>query len=77
MKEATGQFVLYEETLKRSPANVDRILLLAVRLAVYVSLFENGIGKILMESHKLRLVVFNSVTEEITQRIPANITEKS
>jgi len=77
LKEAAGQFMLYEEALKRVPAHVDRVLLLAVRLPVYVSLFENGIGKILMESHKLRLVVFDSVKEEITQWIPANVTRKS
>lgn len=77
LKEAAGQFMLYEEALKRVPAHVDRVLLLAIRLPVYVSLFENGIGKILMDSHKLRLVVFDAVTEEITQWVPASITEKS
>ena len=74
LKEALGQFVLYDEALKRSPANADRILLLAVRLPIYVSLFENGIGRILMDSQRLRLIVFDDTTEEITQWIPASIT---
>lgn len=74
LKEAAGQFMLYEEALKRSPANTGRVLYLAVRLRVYASLFVGGIGRILMESHRLRLVVFDEDTEEITQWIPGNDT---
>ena len=77
LKEAAGQFLLYEEALKRSPANVDRVLLLAVRLPIYVSLFENGIGKILLESQRLQLVVFNADEEEITKWIPPTIIQAS
>ena len=77
LKEATGQFVLYAQALMRSPANADRILLLAVRLPIYVSLFENGIGKILLESDTLRLVVFDANTEEIKRWIPENIIKQS
>jgi hypothetical protein len=73
LKEATGQFVLYAQALKRSPANADRTLLLAVRLPIYVALFENGIGKILLESDTLQLVVFDADREEINRWIPENI----
>ena len=75
LKEAAGQFLLYEEALKRSPGNVDRILLLAVRLPIYISLFENGIGKILLESQRLQLVIFDAATEEIKQWIPPTVTQ--
>ena len=70
LKEATGQFVLYEEALKRSPANADRTLYLAIRLRVYASLFVAGIGRILLESNRVQLVVFDEDSEEITQWIP-------
>ncbi len=70
LKEAVGQFVLYEEALRRSPANIDRILYLAIRLRVYTSLFVGGIGRILLESNRVRLVVFDEDSEEITQWIP-------
>ena len=70
LKEAAGQFVLYEEALKRSPANADRTLYLAIRLRVYASLFVAGIGRILLESNRVQLVVFDEDSEEITQWIP-------
>lgn len=77
LKEASGQFMLYEEALKRSPANADRVLYLAVRATVYASLFVGGIGRILLESRRLRLIVFEEETEEIVQWIPANATGTS
>lgn len=70
LKEALGQFVLYEEALKQTPANSDRMLHLAIRQTVYSSLFEEGIGKILLASHRLRLIVFTPDTEEIDLWIP-------
>lgn len=77
LKEAAGQFMLYEEALKRSPVNQDRVLYLAVRLRIYASLFVDVIGRILLESERLRLVVFDEDTEEITQWIPSLATEIS
>ena len=77
LKEATGHFVLYAHALMRSLANADRILLLAVRLPIYVSLFENGMGKILLESDTLQIVVFDANTVEIKRWIPENIIKQS
>lgn len=77
LKEASGQFMLYEEALKRSPANMDRVLYLAVRLRIYASLFVTGIGSILLESHRLRLIIFDEDREEITKWIPSNDTGPS
>ena len=70
LKEAAGQFVLYEEALKRSPANADRSLYLGIRLRVYASLFVGGIGRILLESNRVQLIVFDEDSEEITNWIP-------
>ena len=70
LKEAVGQFVLYEEALRRSPANADRVLYLAIRQSVYSSLFVGGIGRILLESKRLRLVIFEEETEEVMLWIP-------
>lgn len=74
LKEAAGQFMLYEEALKRSPVNVDRVLYLAVRFTVYSRLFVGGIGRILLESNRIQLVVFDEDEEEIKQWIPAYST---
>ena len=71
LKEAAGQYMLYEEAIKRSPDNVDRFLYLAIRRSVYASLFVGGIGRILLESSRLQLVIFDDETEEVTQWIPA------
>ena len=70
LKEALGQFMLYEQALRRIPANADRILYLAVRGTAYQSVFVEGIGRVLMDSHTLRLIVFDDTTEEISQWIP-------
>ena len=77
LKDATGQFVLYAEALKYSPANADRLLLLAVRQPIFVSVFEEGIGKILLKNETLRLVVIDDELEEVTKWIPENIIERS
>jgi XisH protein len=68
LEKALGQYVLYEEILSRREP--DRVLYLAISNDVFNSLFTEEIGQILLESNRLKLVVFNPVTEEITQWIP-------
>ena len=68
LENALGQFVLYQNAL--SVLEPDRTLFLAIREAVYVDLFEEAIGKLLLERNLLRLLSFDPDQEVITRWIP-------
>ncbi len=65
LKEAAGQFLVYDLALRQSDADADRVLYLAVRTAVYDTVFQEGVGKLLMNSRTIRLIVFDAEAEEI------------
>lgn len=68
LENALGQFVLYHDILvKQEP---DRTLFLAVREHVYDDLFEEPIGRLLIQNGRVRLIVFDADTEEILRWIP-------
>ena len=68
LKEAIGGFVVYRTVLNElSP---DTILYLAIRDTVFTDLFEEPIGKLLIESQNLNLLIFHFETERISQWIP-------
>lgn len=67
LKGALGQYVLYRNVL--SQIEPDRVLYLAVRKIVYRDLFEEPIGQLLIANEGLKLLVFDSKTETITQWI--------
>ena len=69
LKEATGQFFLYELALHESTLHADRVLYLAVRKTIFDTVFQTGVGSLAMRSNRLRLLVFDADTEEITQWI--------
>jgi len=69
LKEAAGQFWLYELALRASQTEADRLLFLAVRQVVYDAVFVEGVGKLFLQSRSLRLIVFDPGAEEITQWI--------
>lgn len=69
LKEAVGQFWLYELALEQSPNEADRGLFLAVRGTVYEEVFVEGIGKLFLNNNALRLIVFDPDAEEITKWI--------
>ncbi len=46
LEDAVGEFILYHDILNRTEP--DRVLYLAVRQAIYVDVFEEPIGKILL-----------------------------
>jgi hypothetical protein len=48
----------------------DRTLYLAIREAVYLDLFEEEIGKMLLERNVVKLLSFNPEQEVITRWIP-------
>lgn len=67
LKNALGQFVLYRTIMGRTEP--ERKLYLAVRHAVYIELFEEPVGKLLLESEHIRLIVFDPQGEEIVKWI--------
>lgn len=68
LENALGQFVLYQNAL--SLTEPDRILYLAIREAVYLDLFEEEIGKMLLERNVVKLLSFNPEQEVIIRWIP-------
>ncbi len=68
LKIALGQFVLYRAVMRNTEP--DRELYLAVRQATFVALFDEPVGKLLLESEHVRLVVFDPQAEEIVKWIP-------
>jgi hypothetical protein len=67
LKDAIGGFIIYRAVIHR--LEPDRTLYLAVRDGVFTALFEEPIGKLLIEAEKLKLVIFNPETERIIQWI--------
>ena len=68
LKNAVGQFILYHDILSR--VEPERILYLAIREAVFIDVFEEPIGSILLEHERIRLIIFNPDTEEVVKWIP-------
>ncbi|NER24479.1 MAG: fatty-acid synthase [Symploca sp. SIO1C2] len=68
LQQALGQYILYNDILKQ--IDPDRILYLAMPLAAYSDLFEKDqFGKILLENDRLKLIIFDSQNQEVTQWI--------
>jgi len=63
LEKALGQYLLYEELLKRQYP--DYTLYLAIREAVYANFFQEEIVKIILESHPLNLLIFDEIQAEI------------
>ena len=67
LENALGQYTLYYDVLER--VEPDRILYLAVRMAVFFDLFEEPIGQLLIEKQRFKIIVFDPETEEIIKWI--------
>jgi hypothetical protein len=70
LEQAIGQYTVYHEVLFR--VEPDRTLFLAVDEEAYVNLFEEPIGKLLVDSCCIQLIVFDPYTETIRQWIAQN-----
>ena len=68
LENAIGQYVVYHDVLHR--LEPERELFLAIPESAFVSLFEEPIGKLLLENHRVKLLVFDQKTEDIRQWIP-------
>lgn len=67
LENALGQYVLYHNIL--SVLEPDRILYLAVRESVFVDLFEETIGKLLLDRQVLKLLTFDPEMEVLKRWI--------
>lgn len=68
LEQALGQYVLYRQLL--DDIEPQRILYLAVSTKVFSSVFEDGIGDVLLSKGIVRLLVFHIEQEVITAWIP-------
>jgi hypothetical protein len=68
LEKALGQYVLYHDVLaEREP---DRALYLAITAETLKDVFDEPLGKLVLEKHHLRLIVFDPTQEVIVQWIP-------
>lgn len=67
LERALGQFILYRDVLEIN--DPDRHLFLAVTEEIYHDVFEEPLGKLVVQKQKLSLVVFDPDLEEIRQWI--------
>lgn len=70
LEQAIGQYIVYDEVLHRTEP--DRGLFLAVDEEVYNNLFTEPIGELLLQSRRIRLIVFDPLGETIRLWIPQN-----
>jgi hypothetical protein len=69
LEKAVGQYALYHDVLSRTEA--DRELFIAVRQTIYVDFFDEPIGRLMIDNHRLKLVVYDPTTEIIQTWTPA------
>ena len=67
LKNALGQYILYDKILRYQLS--ERLLYLAIRIALFNRLFTEEIGQILLEDRTLKLIIFDPELEVITQWI--------
>lgn len=68
LEQALGQYVLYYDVL--SQVEPERQLFMAVSEQVFVDLFEEPVGKLLLDKQRIRLLVFDPDQEVILLWIP-------
>jgi hypothetical protein len=67
LETALGQYILYQNVLMR--IEPERLLYLAIRESIFEKIFQQEVGKILLENKVVKLLIFNPETEVITQWI--------
>lgn len=68
LEQALGQYLLYEDLMRSQYP--DRLLYLAIRDTVYESFFQEEIVQIVLESRRLKLLIFDDTQEVILAWIP-------
>ena len=67
LEQALGQYLIYADVLERTEP--DRMLYLAVPNEIFSDLFEEPIGRLIIEKHNVHLIVFDPTAEVIVQWI--------
>ncbi len=67
LEEALGQYIVYEDILEFSEP--ERTIYLAVREEVYLDIFSEPLGQVLLRKKRLKLIVFDSSREIIIRWI--------
>lgn len=68
LEKAIGQFILYHDVL--ASVEPERVLYLAVSEMIYLDIFSEPVGQLLLEKRRVRLVVFSLEKEVIRQWTP-------
>ncbi len=68
LEKAMGQFVIYHDVLLLTEP--ERVLYLAVTEKIAAQVFEQDVGKLLLDNQRLRLVIFDEFRQEILKWIP-------
>lgn len=68
LEKALGQYILYNDILVATES--PKVLYLAVTNKAFKEIFTEPIGNILLQNSRVRLIVFDSVQEEILQWLP-------
>lgn len=67
LRDALGQYILYQNVL--TVKEPDRKLFLAIPDRVFIDIFEEDLGQLVITQNQLKILVFNLETEEIIQWI--------
>ncbi len=67
LEQALGQFILYHDIL--ADQEPERTLYLAIRTDVYTVLIQAPFWNLLLKNRRLRLLLFDDLTEEVVQWI--------
>ncbi len=67
LKNALGQYILYDKVLKRQLS--ERLLYLAIREVIFNRLFTEEVGQMLLEDNTLKIIVFDPEDEVIIKWI--------
>lgn len=75
IENALGQYLLYRSVLSRTEPY--RTLYLAIHKEVFLDIFEEPLGRLLLEDYQVPLIVFDAQAEVILQWIPSTTTGNS
>ncbi len=73
LEQALGHYILYHDVLAQ--VEPDREMYLAVHEEIFVDLFEEPIGQLLLTNQRVRLIVFDPQEKEVRQWIPPLATD--
>ena len=65
LENALGQYILYHDIIAR--IEPERILYLAIRKTVFKDIFEESLGKVLLENKRIQLLVFDPKVEAVVK----------